>query len=323
MIMPTYIRGSGAKLPERIIANEDIADKLGLKPEYIFSQSGIKRRRWVSEGEKTSSLATDALKLALENANLLPEDIDYLLLGTMTPDRFIPGSASAVQKAIGFREIPCLDIRAACCNALYGLQLASALVANKTAKNVAICLSEVQSPWLDLSIESGKISMLFGDGASALIISAEPMKLSIQILDILLATDGNYIDDLGVRCPGAEFGTNLPDQNDVIKNDFLPSMNGKSVIMQASRKITAACEEILRRNNNKIENLIWMIPHQANANLLDLIKRNLKFSGKNQTVVSVIEEYGNTSSASMGIALDYLRQSNKIQTGEFILIRAF
>ena len=204
--MGAFITGTGSHLPERVVTNEEISASLNLQPEQIFKSSGIRRRRWAEQGTTTSSLAAAALSHALEDAGLQAEDVDYLLFGTMTPDRFIPGSAPAVQKALGLREIPCLDIRAACVNALYGLQVASALVTSGAARNVAICLAEIQSAWLDLSPASGTISMLFGDGAAALIVSHEPRALSLEILDINLATDGTYIDDLGVRSPGTEFG---------------------------------------------------------------------------------------------------------------------
>src|SRR5260370_40054791 len=172
--MKAFINGSGTCLPEHIVTNEEIAERLGLAPEQIFKSSGIRARRWVERGTTTSGLAANALRAALEDASLAAGDIDYLLFGTMTPDRFIPGTAPAVQNALGLREIPCLDLRAACCNALYSLQLARALVSSGAARHVAICLAEVQSPFLALSPESGTLSMLFGDGAAALIASAEP-----------------------------------------------------------------------------------------------------------------------------------------------------
>ena len=143
--MKAIITGSGTCLPEGVVTNEEIAARLGLDPQQIFKSSGIRQRRWVEAGTTTSSLGAKALSIAIEDAALAPSDVDYLLFGTMTPDRFIPGSAPSVQNALGLAEIPCLDIRAACCNGLYGLQLARALVESGTATNVAICLAEVQS----------------------------------------------------------------------------------------------------------------------------------------------------------------------------------
>ena len=326
--MTAYITGSGSHLPDRVVANEDLAERLGLDAERIFKSSGIRRRHWVEDGTKTSSLARVALQRALTDAQIASAEVDYLLFGTMTPDRFIPGSASAIQKAIGFGEIPCLDIRAACCNALYALQLATALINSGTARNVAICLAEIQSRYLDLSAESATLSMLFGDGASALIVSAEPQPngdaaSSIEIVDILLATDGSYVDDLGIRSPGTEF--NFIDSAGGLKHraDYLPRMNGSSVILQASRKMIAACRTILDRHQLNAEDVRWIVPHQANVNLLAQVARGLGCGDGSGEVIYVLEECGNTSSASMGIALDTLRSMGRVQSGDYLLLPAF
>lgn len=311
-------------VPEPVITNEEIAGRLGLEAEWIFKSSGIRRRRWADEGTTTSSLAARALTLALEDAGLKPEDVDYLIFGTMTPDRFIPGSSPAVQKALSLREIPCLDIRAACCNALYALQVARALVSSGTAKHVAICLAEIQSAFLDLSPEAGALSMLFGDGASALIVSSEKTDGALSILDIHLATDGTYVDDLGLRCPGTEFGASLVQAGgDEQRANHNPRMNGQSVILQAGRKMVNACQTVLQRNDLQATDVRWMVPHQANANLLAQVARGLRFPTDQGGVVSVLEDYGNTSSASMGIALDTLRRSGRIQEGDRLLLPAF
>jgi 3-oxoacyl-[acyl-carrier-protein] synthase-3 len=290
-----YITGSGLYAPEQSISNEEIAERLGLEAEQIFKSSGIRRRRWATQGTTTSSLAAEALKLALDDAGLRAEDIDYVLFGTMTPDRFIPGSSPAVQKALGLREVPCLDIRATCCNALYGLQVARALVRSGAARRVAVCLAEIQSAFLDLSPAAGTTSMLFGDGASALVVSDEKTGGALEILDVHLATDGTYIDDLGMRCPGTEFGTARSYSPTEHAEDFAARMVGQSVILQASRKIVAACQTVLERNSLQAADVRWMVPHQANANLL----------------------------ASMGIALDVLRRSDRIQPGDRLLLPAF
>jgi 3-oxoacyl-[acyl-carrier-protein] synthase-3 len=322
-MVKAYITGSGTYLPEPVVANEEIAERLGLEAEQIFKSSGIRRRRWAAQGTTTSHLAASALEQALEDARLQREDVDYLIFGTMTPDRFIPGSSPAVQKALGLREIPCLDIRATCCNALYALQLARALIASGTALHVAICLAEIQSAFLDLSPDAGTTSMLFGDGASALMVSGEKTGGALEILDIHLATDGTYVDDLGIRCPGTEFGTTRSHESREHSVDYAARMVGQSVILQASRKIVAACQTILERNNLQATDVRWMVPHQANANLLAQVARGLRFPTDQGGVISVLEDYGNTSSASMGIALDTLRRSGRIEAGDRLLLPAF
>jgi 3-oxoacyl-[acyl-carrier-protein] synthase-3 len=318
-----FINGSGACVPERVVANEEIAPQLGLTPEQIFKSSGIRRRRWAAPEQTTSSLGAAALNLALQDAGLAPGDVDYLLFGTMTPDRFIPGSATAVQRAAGLGEIPCLDIRGTCCNALYGVQLAAALVASGAARNVAVCLAEIQSPWLDLSPASGAISMLFGDGASALVVSGEGGRGSLKVLDVLLAADGGFVDDLGVRCPGTEFRAAYDRPAELNYSDHTARMNGQAVILHASRKLTASSKSVLERNGLAVGDVRWIVPHQANANLLAQLTRGLRFENESGGLISVLEEFGNTSSASMGIALDTLRRSGRAEAGDYLLLPAF
>jgi 3-oxoacyl-[acyl-carrier-protein] synthase-3 len=316
------ISGSGVALPERVVTNEDLAIPLGLAPEWIYKASGIRSRRWASPGTTTSALASEALTNALINAGLKTADIDYVIFGTMTPDRFVPGSSYAVQRQLGLGNIPCLDIRATCCNMLYGLQLAKALIVSGAAHRVALCLAEIQSRWLQLTPEAGTTSMLFGDGASALIISSERNAGALEIADIALASDGSFVDDLGVRQPGTEFGNFQSHMAQDVKEDFAPRMNGQSVILHASRKITSACQLVMERNGVEIEQVRWIVPHQANANLLSQVARSLKFTLA-EGVVMALEQFGNTSSASMGIALDMLRRSGNIKPGDNLLLPGF
>jgi 3-oxoacyl-[acyl-carrier-protein] synthase-3 len=322
-----FVRGSGVALPERAVSNEELAAPLGLDPGWIHKASGIRSRRWAAPGETAGSLAARALRAALEDASLAAAEVDYLLFGTMTPDRFIPGSSYAVQRELSLGEIPCLDIRATCCNALYGLQLARALVASGAARNVALCLADVQSPWLRLTPEAGTVSMLFGDGASALLISkdvsGEGTTAPLEVLDVLLSSDGAFVDDLGVRRPGTEFGGGAAEAvAEEERADFFPRMNGQSVILQASRRMVAACRALLERNRVEAGQVRWVVPHQANANLLAQVARGLGFT-REGGLVSVLEQLGNTSSASMGIALDTLRRAGTLSAGDLVLLPAF
>lgn len=324
--MSAFIIGSGTCLPETIVTNEEISPQLGLAPEQIVKSSGIRERRWADPGSTTSSLASKALHGALQDARLDPAQINYLIFGTMTPDRFIPGSSPSVQAALGLPELPCLDIRAACCNALYGLQLARALIESRTARTVAICLAEIQSRFLSLSPAAGTLSMLFGDGAAALLVSEtrpdDNSGLALELLDVFLATDGNYVGDLGIKCPGTEFGTSAAHPFTEFGNDYAPHMVGQSVILQASRKMVAACKTLLERNELTVDDIQWIVPHQANANLLAQVARGLGVPDGDR-VISVIAETGNTSSASMGIALDNLRRSGRLNPGDRVLMPAF
>lgn len=215
-----------------------------------------------------------------------------------------------------------MDIRATCCNALYGLQVAKALVVSGAARCVAICLAEIQSMWLDLSPQSGTTSMLFGDGASAMIISSEAQDNALEILDVQLATNGSYIDDLGIRCPGKEFG--VMGAHNEIHSNYVTRMNGQSVILQASRRMVAVCRSVLERNGLTVADVRWIVPHQANANHITRVVRGIQFpADRDDGVITVIGDTGNTSSASMGIALDRLYSSDTIQPNDYILLPAF
>ena len=172
--------------------------------------------------------------------------------------------------------------------------------------------------------------MLFGDGAAALIVSGsnptvreDAIAPRLEILDVFLATNGQYADDLGIRCPGTEFGNWHSHSPDDFAADYLPRMNGQSVILQASRRIVSACHTVLERNQLSVNEIRWVVPHQANANLLAQVARGLGLSQDNCEVISVLEDFGNTSSASMGIAFDVLRRSNRIETGDYVLLPAF
>ena len=314
--MNAFIIGSGSYLPEQIVTNEDLSKKLQISPEQIVKSSGIRERRWVNKGTTTSELAGKALVSAVESSGIQFADLDYLLFGTMTPDRFIPGCAPALQNGLGLKEVPCLDIRAACCNALYGLQISRALVISGAVHDLALCLAEVQSPLLEISPRAATTSMLFGDAAAALIISASPRKGALEIVDVHLATDGQYVDDLGIRCPGSEYGEGEESQ------DREPRMVGQSVILQASRKMVGACKEILERNDLEVNDVRWIVPHQANANLLAQVARGIGLTNCDK-VISLIERTGNTSSASMGLALDHLLRECAVKEGDYVLLPAF
>jgi 3-oxoacyl-[acyl-carrier-protein] synthase-3 len=320
--LKAFITASGSCLPERVVSNEEIAALLGLSAEQIFDSSGIRYRRWVEPGTRTSTLAAHALRRALSAGQVHADAVDFLIMGTMTPDRLIPGSAPAIQKQAALPHIPCLDIRATCCNMLYGMEVARSLVRSHAARNVALCFADIQSAWLDMSHAAGTTSMLFGDGASAIVVSGADTKGSLEIVDILLRTDGSYVDDLGVRSPGTEFGSGV-NGSWAVGADYLPRMNGTRVLMRASRSMAAACRALLQRNEVTEQEVAWIVPHQANAHVMKQVLRALGLWRHPERLVSVIEDYGNTSSASMGLALDHLRRSGRVKRGDYVLFPGF
>src|SRR5581483_9896600 len=326
--MSCYIIGCGAVLPERIVTNEELAPRLGVTPEWIEAKSGIRERRWVEAEQSASDLAAAAVREALRDASVKAERVDYLIGGTISPDYQVPGIAPLVQRKIaGCGNVPAIDIRAGCAAILYGLQLARGLILSRTASTVVCFGAEAQSKGLDLSERSAELSLLFGDGAGAVIISNQPHppdadnSFAVSIDDVLIATDGNCAEDLGVRAPGTGNGGRWLDAGHVESNLHHASMNGRSVILHAVRKLSEAAAAIMTRNEITLDQIDVIIPHQANANLLRSLGAQLRVP--EDRIVSNVARYGNTSGASAFIALWQAKQERRMRPGSRVLFLAF
>jgi 3-oxoacyl-[acyl-carrier-protein] synthase-3 len=303
------------------VTNADLAEVLGTDPEWILKNTGIKTRRWACSSQATSDLAAEAARLAVQSANLSPDAIDYLIAGTMTPDHQIPGIAPLIQARLGLNHIPCLDIRAACCNPLYAFDVASALIHSGRAANVLIVGAEVQSKGLKLAPEAKEISALFGDGAGACVVSKSASIHAVKLVDVSLFTEGKFAKDLAVLAPGTGNGSRWFDEDPQYRDLNYPVMNGKTVILHAARKLSDAARSVLQRRNLSPEDINLVIPHQANENLLLALGRQLKIP--ESKIVSIVEWSGNTSSASMLIALDWAYEQKLIHSSGLILFLAF
>lgn len=324
--MSCYITGSGAALPERIVSNAELAPLLNVTADWIESNSGIRERRWADAKQSTSDLATQALSDALYNANISAEQVDYLIGCTLSSDYQTPGIAPLVQRKLaGCRQIPAIDLRAACSGILYSLQLGHSLITAKAAKTIACFGAEVQSKGLDISHRNAELSMLFGDGAGAIVLCDEPQKsenhFSLKIEDVLIATDGNFAEDLLVRAPGTGNGAHWIDADQITANLHYGAMNGRTVIMQAVKKMTDAATEILARNQVSLHQVSALIPHQANANLLRVLSNRLQFP--QERVICNIDRYGNTSGASAFLALWQAQREQRLEIHSYALILTF
>ena len=318
--MSCYLTGFGAALPEREITNAELAPQLGVTPDWIESNSGIRMRRWADADESASSLATVAVQAALRDAELEAAQLDYLIGGTLSPDFQVPGIAPLVQRSLPHcRMVPALDIRAGCAAILYSLQLAQGLLASGGALHLACFGSEAQSKGLDLHPRSADLSMLFGDGAGAFIASIQPhaQRPSLRVLDVLIATDGTFAEDLIVRAPGTANGAHWSGD----ATSTRPAMNGRTVILQAVRKLSDAAQAITARNDLTLEQIEVVVPHQANLNLLRTLALRLAISP--ERFVINVDRYGNTSGASAFLALHQAQAENRFRAGAYVLILAF
>jgi 3-oxoacyl-[acyl-carrier-protein] synthase-3 len=324
--MSCFITGYGSALPQRIVTNAELAPMLGVTPDWIEANSGIRERRWVEADQATSDLAVVAVRDALNDAGTPTEHVDYLIACTLSPDYQVPGIAPIVQyKLVGCRCIPAIDLRAGCAGILYGLQLARGLIESRAASTVVCVGAEAQSKGIDLDPRSADLSMLFGDGAGAVVVSNEAKPADreylVRIDDILIESDGGFAEDLIVRAPGTANGARWLDESQLDSQLHYGSMQGRNVILQAVRKLSDAAERILARNELTANQVDLVIPHQANANLLAALARKLGISS--DRVVMNVDRLGNTSGASAFIALSQAHHEGRIRLGSKTLILAF
>jgi 3-oxoacyl-[acyl-carrier-protein] synthase-3 len=322
--MTCYIVACAEAFPARTVPNAELAPLLGVSSEWIEANCGIRERRWVSAEQSASDLAAAALRNALTDSKIDPETIDYLIGCTLSPDYQVPGIAPIVQRKVaGLRRIPAVDLRVGCAAILYCMQLARGLIESGAANTVACFGAEAQSKGLRLSPGAAELSMLFGDGAGAMLISREPIPgtLALRIDDVLIETDGSFAEDLCVRAPGSANGPNWIDGEQMAAGLQLGSMNGRVLILQAMRKLEEAARRITARNGIDLGDVDVIVPHQANGNILHSLARRL--SVPEDRIVLNLDRYGNTSCASAFIALCQANKQGRLRAGCRVLFLAF
>jgi 3-oxoacyl-[acyl-carrier-protein] synthase-3 len=294
-----FIRAFGAYLPARVVTNEELAAQLNCTPAWIVEMSGIQERRYAEPEETVALMATAAAKQCLDRAGMSTADIGMLIVSSGSAERRFPGPASTVAHQLGAGNIPALDVPMASAGGLFGMALAQSLA--QVHGNVLVVASEKMSTVASRAPAEPGIAILFGDGAGACIVA--PGDGPARIIDAVLHSDGAFAEDLRL-----EFDAPL-------------AMNGRSVIMQASRKIPGAITEVLQKNSKSAASVEIFLMHQANQNLIDRVARALEVEPRK--LYSNIRRYGNTSSASMLIAASEWWQDHRPQPGALICFAAF
>ncbi len=310
----TRIAGTGSYLPERRLTNFDLEKKVETNHEWIVERTGIHSRNIASENENATDLALMASRRALDAANLLAEDVDFILFATVSGDQIMPSSACVLQNKLGCRKIPALDISAACSGFVYGMSLADSLIKSGNYKNILVVGAEVLSRFVNY--EDRNTSILFGDGAGAMILQPSDGDSAFHAID--LAADGS-LGDLFELPAG---GSRLPFSQKVLdeKSHFM-RMKGKEIFKNAVRTMNLSCQRVLESSGTKEEEISWLVPHQANARIIDAVA---KFFGiANEKVIMNVDQTGNTSAATVPIAFDEAVVDGRIQRGQKILLTAF
>lgn len=308
--MTNYARiiGTGHYLPEKIITNKDIEKLVETTDEWILERTGISKRHIVSETETTNSMATEAAKRAIEAANINPNDIDLIIVATSTPDYAFPSTACFLQFALGIQNnCPAFDISAACTGFIYALSVANQYIKSGTAKNVLVVGVDVSSKLLDWT--DRRTCILFADGAGAAILTKDNMP---GILSADIYADGTHHGILYVRSKNTSKETD-------IKHTI--QMQGSEVFKLAVNALGKLVDDTLAKNHIKKNEINWLIPHQANLRIIKATAKKLDLSL--DRVILTVQDHGNTSAASVPIALDIGIQDGRIKKGELLLLEAF
>jgi len=314
------IIGAGHSLPDRIVTNDDLSQMMDTNHEWIVERTGIEERRWFTPGKDTvNSLSLAASKMAIERAGLTAKDIDFIVFATITPDYFVPGNGVLLQRDLGLQGIGALDIRNACSGFIYALSTADQFIKTGMYKNILVVGAEIQSSALDKSDDGRSSAVIFADGAGAVVLQAtEPSNHGI--LSTHLHADGDYAEELYLKDPGSSREVRLSPEI-IDQPSFKMYMNGNAVFKHAVVKFQEVIEEALHFNGKHKEDIDLLIPHQANLRISNFIQQKLGLP--DEKVFNNIMKFGNTTAATIPIAISEAWEQGRIKEGDLICLAAF
>ncbi len=312
------ILGTGRALPSRVVTNAELTTMMDTTEEWIVQRTGIRERRFVEPGTGASDLGAEAARVAIERAGLKPEDIQFLIFATLSPDLFFPGAGVFVQEKLGMDTIGALDVRTQCTGFLYALSVAEAYVKSGFYDHILVIGAEVHSTGLDMSTAGRDVSVLFGDGGAAVVVG--PSEAGVGILSSHLHSEGKYARELMTEAPASAEHPRISKEMLDARRHF-GFMNGRSVFTHAVRRFPEVILEALSANGMAVSDLSVVIPHQANLRITQAVAKSLGIPP--EKVFSNIEKYGNTTAASVPIALDECATEGRIRAGDLVCLAAF
>ena len=314
-----YIAGEGFFVPPKIVTNHDLSKYINTSDEWIRERTGIQERRFVEKGIGPSDLAIPATEQALESAGLSVGDIDFMIFATSTPDYYIPGSGCLLQDKMDFNEIGALDIRVQCAGFVYGLSIAEQYIKTGTFENILLIGAEAQTTAMELNDNGRDVSVIFGDGAGAVIISGTEEDKGI--LSTHMHSEGKYLKELWMEAPASNAGMPRISPEDLEAGKQYLKMNGREVFRHAIVRFVEVIHECLEKNKLKVEDIDMLIPHQANLRITQMVQKKLGLN--DDQVFSNIHKYGNTTAASIPIALTEAVNEGKISKGDMVVLASF
>jgi 3-oxoacyl-[acyl-carrier-protein] synthase-3 len=317
------ISGLGYYVPENIVTNDDLSKIMDTNDEWIQERTGIKERRHIIRGEDTTtSMGVKAAEIAIQRANVAKEDIDFVIFATLSPDYYFPGPGVLVQRDLGLKTVGALDVRNQCSGFVYAISIADQYIKTGMYKNILVIGSEVHSTGLDMSDKGRGVSVIFGDGAGAAVLSREE-DLNKGILSTHLHSEGQHAEELALIAPGMgkRWVTDIITDNDPNDESYFPYMNGQFVFKNAVVRFSEVINEGLVANNLQVSDIDLLVPHQANLRISQFIQQKFKLS--DDQVYNNIMNYGNTTAASIPIALTEAWEKGKIKSGDVVVLAAF
>jgi 3-oxoacyl-[acyl-carrier-protein] synthase-3 len=309
-------------VPDNVVTNDDLAKLMETSNEWIIERTGIEQRRWVLPGEGGAELGAKAAKEAIERAGLQATDIDLIIYATLSPDNNFPGTGVFVQRLLGIsnKSIPCLDIRQQCTGFIYGLSIADAYIRTGAFKNILLIGSEVHSTGLDISTAGRDVTVLFGDGAGAVVIGRATDEQHM-ILSTHIHADGSEAEILWTEYPASREHPRITAEAMAARKHY-PAMKGKNVFKHAVTRMPQAIMEGMQANGIKsIEQIDMMIPHQANLRINQMVAQMIGMPA--EKTHNNIQKYGNTTAASIPICMHEAIELGKIKPGSLVCLVAF
>lgn len=317
------IIGTGMYVPENVITNHDLEKMMDTSHDWIVQRSGIEERRWVNPDVGTSDLALNASLEAIKNAGIDKNEIDCILFATLSPDYYFPGSGCILQAKLGVKEIPAIDVRQQCSGFLYGMSMADSFIKSGMYKTILLVGAEVHSKGLNKSTAGRDVSVLFGDGAGAVIIRRNENTDSNAsgILSTHLYSDGHGASDLWTQAPGMAIGPEMINHEMIEKGLHYPQMNGKKVFVNAVRRMCEAMMTAFDHNKVKLDDVDLFLFHQANLRINQKIAEELKIP--EEKIFNTIQKYGNTTAATLPIGMDEAVRAGKLKKGMLVASAVF
>ncbi|SDR98128.1 3-oxoacyl-[acyl-carrier-protein] synthase-3 [Maribacter dokdonensis] len=318
------IIGLGHYVPENVVTNDDLSKVMDTNDAWIQERTGIKERRHVvkGDGDTTTTMGVKAAKIAIERAGIDKDDIDFIVFATLSPDYYFPGPGVLVQRDLGIKTVGALDVRNQCSGFVYAVSIADQYIKTGMYKNVLVIGSELHSHGLDMTTRGRSVSVIFGDGAGAAVLTGEE-DTTKGILSTHLHSEGQHAEELSLIAPGMgnRWVTDIMEDSDPNDESYFPYMNGQFVFKNAVVRFSEVIVEGLEKNKLNATDIDLLVPHQANLRISQFIQK--KFQLTDDQVFNNIMKYGNTTAASIPIALTEAWEAGKVKSGDLVVLAAF